>query len=218
MWGGNIWISFEKYFSDLVRVIIYRRQGAFPGTPPQSTVVKASIEHNYLGLQIFLTKGGSKVRVLRQGGACNSAPKGPNDLKFCMQGAFVCYYWVLVKSRSCDLYRGQSHLEARTGLAIIEVAWTWLDQNSIVTHKSPLHAKFQVIWSIGDWVTGTPLSKNPDFAPPLFTKIVGGWGLKTKNTVCYCVKTSEIVISISMFFFLKFFSENSLLPAVNLGI
>ena len=37
-------------------------------------------------------KGGSKVRVLGQGGACNSAPKGPNDLKFCMQGAFVCYY------------------------------------------------------------------------------------------------------------------------------
>ena len=43
-----------------MRVIIYRRQGAFPGTPPQSTVVKASIEHNYLGLQIFLTKGGAK--------------------------------------------------------------------------------------------------------------------------------------------------------------
>ena len=123
----------------------------------------------------FFQKGGSKVCFLGQGGVCNSAPKGPNDLKFCMQGAFVCYYWVLVKSRSCDLYRGQSHLEARTGLAIIEVAWTWLDQNSIVTHKSPLHAKFQVIWSIGDWVTGTPLSKNPDFAPPLlvhFTKLL----------------------------------------------
>ena len=125
-------------------------------------------------LTASISKGGSKVRVIRQGGACNSAPKGPNDLKFCMQGAFVCYYWVLVKSRSCDLYRGQSHLEARTGLAIIEVAWTWLDQNSIVTHKSPLHAKFQVIWSIGDWVTGTPLSKNPDFAPP-FVILCGIW-------------------------------------------
>ena len=29
-------------------------------------------------------KGGSKVRVLGQEGACNSAPNGPNDLKFCM--------------------------------------------------------------------------------------------------------------------------------------
>ena len=38
----------------------------------------------------------------------------------------------------------------------------WLDQNLILTHKSPLHAKFQIIWSIGDWVTDTPLSENPD--------------------------------------------------------
>ena len=42
--------------------------------------------------EIRYYKGGSKVRVFGQGGACNSAPKGPNDLKFCMQGAFVCYY------------------------------------------------------------------------------------------------------------------------------
>ena len=40
----------------------------------------------------LLLKGGSKVRVLRQGGACNSATNGPNNFKFCMQGAFVCYY------------------------------------------------------------------------------------------------------------------------------
>ena len=39
-----------------------------------------------------IQKGGSKVRVLGQGGACNSVPNGPNDLKFCMQGAFMCYY------------------------------------------------------------------------------------------------------------------------------
>ena len=123
---------------------------------------------------------GSKVLVLGQGGACNSAPKGPNDLKFCMQGAFVCYYWVLVKSRSCDLYRGQSHLEARTDLAIIEVAWTWVDQNSIVTHKSLLHAKFQVIWSIGGQVTGKPLSLNLDFAPPFLIKYVT-FSEKSKN-------------------------------------
>ena len=46
-------------------------------------------------------------------------------------------FWVLVKSGSCDLYRSQSHFEARTGLASIEVRWPWLNQNSIVTHKSP---------------------------------------------------------------------------------
>ena len=39
-------------------------------------------------------------------GACNPAPDRLNDLKFYIQGAFVGYYWVLVKSRSCDLYRG----------------------------------------------------------------------------------------------------------------
>ena len=33
-------------------------------------------------------KGGSKVWVLGQGGAFNSAPNGANDLKFCMQGGF----------------------------------------------------------------------------------------------------------------------------------
>ena len=113
------------------------------------------------------TKGGSKVRVLGQGGACNSVPNGPNDLKFCMQGAFVCYYWVLVQSSSCNLYKGQACSGLQMWLASIEVTWPWIDQNSIVTHKSPLHAKFHVIWSIGCWVTGTPLSENLDFAPPL---------------------------------------------------
>ena len=113
-------------------------------------------------------KGGSKVRVLGQGGTCNSVPNGPNDLKFCMQGAFVCYYWVLVQSSSCNLYNGQACSGLQMWLASIEVTWPWLDQNSIVTHKSPLHAKFQVIWSFGGWVTGTPLSENPDFAPSPF--------------------------------------------------
>ena len=101
--------------------------------------------------------GGRKVRFLGEGGACNSVPNRPNDLKFCIQGAYVGYYWVLVNSRSWDLYRCQSQLEARTGLASMEVTWPWIDQNSIVTHKSPLYAKFQVIWSIGGWATGTPL-------------------------------------------------------------
>ena len=34
-------------------------------------------------------KGGSKVWVLGQGGDCNSATNGPNDLKSLMQGAFM---------------------------------------------------------------------------------------------------------------------------------
>ena len=57
---------------------------------------------------LIMKRGGSKDRFLGQGGACNSAPNGPNDLKFCIQGAFVGYYSVVVKSRSCDLYRGQT--------------------------------------------------------------------------------------------------------------
>ena len=47
---------------------------------------------NLIDVCIHFLKGGSKVQFLGQGGACNSAPNGPNDLKFCMQGAFVCYY------------------------------------------------------------------------------------------------------------------------------
>ena len=79
-----------------------------------------------------IKKGGSKVRVLGQEGACNSAPNGPNDLKFCMQGAFVCYYWVLVQSSSCNLYNGQACSGLQMWLASIEVTWPWLEQNSIV--------------------------------------------------------------------------------------
>ena len=74
--------------------------------------------------------GGSKVWDPGQGGACNSA------LMDQMQGAFVGYYWVLVKSRSCDLYRGQ--ITFRAGLASVKVTAPWLDQNSIVTHKLPV--------------------------------------------------------------------------------
>ena len=129
--------------------------------------IKPWFYHSVLNQGLEFAKGGSKVRVLGQGGACNSVPNGPNDLKFCMQGAFVCYYWVLVQSSSCNLYNGQACSGLQMWLASIEVTWPWLDQNSIVTHKSPLHAKFQVIWSFGGWVTGTPLSENPDFAPPL---------------------------------------------------
>ena len=77
-----------------------------------SLLIKTCIFINSLFISLLfhlsIEKGGSKVWVLRQGDACNSAPKWPNDLKFCMQGAFVGYYWVLVKSRSCDLYREQT--------------------------------------------------------------------------------------------------------------
>ena len=113
-------------------------------------------------LSLFFIKGGMKVHVLEQGGVCNSAPNGPNDVKICLQGAFVGYYCVLVKSRSCDLYRGQTCSGLQMWLTSIEVMWPWLDQNSIVTHKSPLQANFQVICSIWGWVTDTPLSKNMD--------------------------------------------------------
>ena len=41
---------------------------------------------------IYLKRGGNKVWVLGQGGTCKPAPNGANDLKFCMQGAFVGYY------------------------------------------------------------------------------------------------------------------------------
>ena len=39
-----------------------------------------------------LKEKGGGVWFLGQGGACNSFPKGPNDLKFCMQGTFAGYY------------------------------------------------------------------------------------------------------------------------------
>ena len=53
--------------------------------------------HNYINTKYWLkvnTKGGSKVLFLGQGGACYSVPNGPNDLKFCIHGAFVGYYSV----------------------------------------------------------------------------------------------------------------------------
>ena len=62
----------------------------------------------YEQLEVLLKhKGGSKVQFLGQVWACNSAPIGPNNLKCCIQMAFVGYHWVLVKTRLCDLYRGQ---------------------------------------------------------------------------------------------------------------
>ena len=65
-------------------------------------------KHLWLEIIYIFWKGGSKVQVLGQGDAFNSAPNGLNDLKFCMVGAFMGYYWVLVNSSSCNLYKGQT--------------------------------------------------------------------------------------------------------------
>ena len=137
-------------------------------------------KHLWLEIIYIFWKGGSKVQVLGQGDAFNSAPNGLNDLKFCMVGAFMGYYWVLVNSSSCNLYKGQTCSGLYMWLASTEVTWPWLDQNSIVTQKNLLHAHFQVIWSIGGQVTGNPLSKNLDFAPPFLIKYVT-FSEKSKN-------------------------------------
>ena len=118
-------------------------------------------------------KGGSKVRVLGQG--------APNDFKFCMQGAFVGYFWVLVKLRSCDLYWGQTHLVARKGLAFVEVAWTLLEQNSILTHKSPKHANFQ--WGLS---YRNPLIREPALSSPPFDK--------EPNQFCFYNLYNELIL------------------------
>ena len=88
-----------------------------------------------------------------QKGVCNSAPNGPNDLKFCMWGSFGRYIWFLFWSRSHDLYRGQTCSGLQMRLASIEVIWPWLKQKSNLPSKRSSHAKFQVNWYIGGWVT-----------------------------------------------------------------
>ena len=124
-------------------------------------------QHNsHLNLQRGTAKFGFRMSWWQKG-FCYSAPNGPIDLKFCMWGSFGRYIWFLFWLRSFNLYRGRTCSGLQMRLASIEVTWPWLDQKSIVTHKSPLHAKFQVIWSIGAWVTGTTLSENLDFALPL---------------------------------------------------
>ena len=46
------------------------------------------------------------------------------------------------------------------GLASIEAVWPQLDQSSIVPHKAPLHAKFQVISSIGGRFMALPVRES----------------------------------------------------------
>ena len=55
------------------------------------------------------------------------------------------------------------------GLASIEAVWPQLDQNSIVMCKSTLHAKFQVILSIGGRFTALPVRESGLCPPPFGT-------------------------------------------------
>ena len=55
-------------------------------------------------------KGGEQSPDSRTGGCRKMAPNGWNDLKFCMQGSFVGYIWVLAKLRSHSLYGGQTNI------------------------------------------------------------------------------------------------------------
>ena len=154
--------------------------------------IKPWFYHSVLNQGLEFAKGGSKVRVLGQGGACNSVPNGPNDLKFCMQGAFVCYYWVLVHSSSCNLYNGQACSGLQMWLAAIEVTWPWLDQKSIVTH--PCMQNFKKFRSLGVcWVTGTPLWKETGLcSPPLFYEV------NNMNQSLSFIRVEELVKSFSL--------------------
>ena len=49
----------------------------------------------YILMRIKLYKVGGKVIELNEEGGCYSAPDGPNDLKFCMEGTFVHLFWFL---------------------------------------------------------------------------------------------------------------------------
>ena len=59
---------------------------------------------------LLFVKGGEQSPDSRTGGCCKMAPNGRNDLKFCMQGSFVGYIWVLAKLRSHSLYGGQTNI------------------------------------------------------------------------------------------------------------
>ena len=52
------------------------------------------------------------------------------------------------------------------GLASIEAMWPQLGQNSIVAHKTTLHAKFQVISLIGGCFTAPPCPRIWTLVPP----------------------------------------------------
>ena len=54
-------------------------------------------------------------------------------------GSYGRYIWFLFKSRSHDLYRGQLHLEAKTGLPFVELTQPWLVQKSNVPPKFIFH-------------------------------------------------------------------------------
>ena len=72
----------------------------------------------FFPMWVCTLKGDSKVRFFGQGGACNSAPIRPIDLKFCMWGSLGGYIWFLLKSRSHDLYRDQTWSSLQMWLAM----------------------------------------------------------------------------------------------------
>ena len=113
-----------------------------------------------------VNKGGEQSPVSWTRHACNSAPNGPNDFKFCIQGTFVGYNWVLVISRSCDLYRDWTCSGLQIWLASIEVTWPWLDQNSIVTHKAPSMQNFKSFGLFGAELQAPFYPRNWTLLPP----------------------------------------------------
>ena len=59
------------------------------------------------------------------------------------------------------------------GLASIEAVWPQLGQNSNVPHKTTLHAKFQVISSIGGQFTASTVRESGLCSPPFVKNAVG---------------------------------------------
>ena len=61
------------------------------------------------------------------------------------------------------------------GLASIEAVRPQLGQNSNVPHKTSLHAKFQVISSIGGRFTAPPCPRIWTLLPPFYHQSSGEW-------------------------------------------
>ena len=105
-----------------------------------------------------------------------------------------------------DFYRGKSHLEARTGLASIEVTWPWVDQNSKVTHKSPCMQNLKLFCPLGAELPPPPCLRTWTL-PPLFENMkvtckywwrsgefgTGGilWQIKSQETECRQILTNR---------------------------
>ena len=64
----------------------------------------------------------------------------------------------------------------------LEAGGPWLDKKSIVPHKTPLHAKFHVISSIGGNFTALFAGVRSLCSPPLLFCFVGGTGVRESET------------------------------------